>query len=227
MASLTALRDWYLDKVINYPYIDKAYLQYLNVSNKLLASQRRKQILNPDFTVISNNCLGASGIYQKYSLQYTTPTVGLWFYSKDYIRFIENLKYYLNQPIEFKNESSGYPIGVLGGDVEIQFMHYKSAEEAKQKWQRRSQRVNFDNLFLIYSDKYGFKEEYLRRFERMPIDNKRKLFFAAKQYDSEIAVFIKEYKHRKELGNSKLNKFYERYVDLAKWVNGVEYRKKG
>ena len=78
-------------------------------------------------------------IYQYFGLKYLTPTVGLFIMDDDYIRFLENLEYYLAQPIKFIGHSQSryqsvlgkestakndYPIGLLG-DVEIHFLHYQ------------------------------------------------------------------------------------------------------
>ena len=203
----------------------------------LLGWLRRRQLTNKGFSVICNNCFAGVAIYQKLGLKYTTPFVGLWFYSDDYIRFLENLNWYLNQPLVFTkvskhpevNKASNiqrYPIGVLGGDVEIQFVHYKSEKEAEEKWGRRVKRVNLDNLFFIYCDQNNFKDEYLVRYERLPFKNK--IFFSAKPRDSKISIFIEEYKNQNEIGNSleKRESYYEKYIDLIKWLNGNSFIKK-
>ncbi len=194
---------------------------------------RRHQLKNKNFSVICNNCLAGVGIYKKLRMKYSTPTIGLWFYADDYIRFLENIEWYINQPLTFTKTSKypevneaqklqKYPIGVLGWDVEIQFNHYRTEDEAKKKWERRSKRINKKNLFLIFSDRYAFKEEYLARYERLPYP---KLFFSAKPRKSEVVIFVREYKNETEVGNSKINRYYEKYVDLIKWLNGEPYKK--
>lgn len=45
-----------------------------------------------------------------------------------------------------------YPIGKLGNDVEIHFLHYKSETEAQEKWNRRLKRMNFNNILFKFSD---------------------------------------------------------------------------
>ena len=68
-------------------------------------------------------------------MQYNTPTLGLYFFADDYIEFLSNLKYYLTEAkLEFLEQSRyplayerrekwlyWYPIGLLGGKVEIHF----------------------------------------------------------------------------------------------------------
>ena len=38
------------------------------------------------------------------------------------------------------------PIGILD-DIEVIFLHYKSEDEAYQKWNRRKERIVWDNIF--------------------------------------------------------------------------------
>jgi uncharacterized protein (DUF1919 family) len=122
---------------------------------------RRILLRNPNFTLVSNNCAAGKFGYRELGLRYNTPTVGLSFFFEDYIKFLSNLEYYLTIPIQFtdiskyptvakhqKTIAHRYPVGVLE-DVEICFMHYRTEEEAKAKWTRRTQRVNLDNLFAM------------------------------------------------------------------------------
>ena len=80
-------------------------------------------------------------------MQYNTPILGLYFFADDYIEFLSNLKYYPKEVnLEFLDQSwyplanelrekwiHWYPIGLLGGKVEIQFLHYYLETEAAEK----------------------------------------------------------------------------------------------
>ena len=74
-----------------------------------------------------------------------------------------------------------YPIGILGGDVEIHFLHYISEAEALEQWNRRLLRVNYNNLFILFSDTEPeeFREDLLERFDKLPFENK--IFFLLSQ----------------------------------------------
>jgi len=162
-------------------------------------------------------------------LQYTTPTIGLFFFSEDYITFLENFEYYIKQPLKFSGTSrhpdanelrkvNKYPIGILGDNVEIQFVHYKDEGEAADKWKRRTARLNFSNLFFIYSDRDNFKEEFLDRYEMLPFEHK--IFFSSKpQRDSNCTVFIPDYVDKPQVGDSTISRRYEKYIDVIKWLN--------
>jgi uncharacterized protein (DUF1919 family) len=201
----------------------------LRVTDRLFERYWRAKLKRRDFSIICNNCV-AWGIYRKLGLPYSTPTVGLFFYSEDYIKFLENFEHYIRQPLKFKETSkhpeanalrkaTSYPIGVLGDDVEIQFLHYQSEKEAADKWKRRTQRINFDNLFFIYSDaEEDFKEEFLLRYEKLPF--KHKIFLSSKpQADMNSVVFIRDYQKEKRVGESSRNRKYEKYIDVIRWLN--------
>ena len=101
----------------------------------------------------------------------------------DYLIFISNLRYYLSSEIETspaKNSkryerliafrSEDVPIGVLDDDIEIVMLHYKDPAVAKDKWERRCKRVNFDSIII----KFGYMNvctlEMLWKFEEMIFD---------------------------------------------------------
>ncbi len=198
------------------------------VSNKILSSYWRRKVKNKNFTIISNNCI-AGWIYQKLGLPYMTPTIGLFFFSDDYIKFLENFEYYVKSSLNFTKTSKHpeanealkvqpYPVGLLGDDVEIQFIHFRNEEEAAEKWKRRVERISFDNLFIIYSDRDKFREEFLHRYEKLPFQHK--IFFSSKpRENSGLVVFVRDYEGESQVGESR-NCEYEKYFDVIKWLNG-------
>jgi uncharacterized protein (DUF1919 family) len=101
-----------------------------------------------------------------------------------------------------------YPIGVLGDDVEVHFMHYHTEKEALEKWNRRLKRVNLNNLFIVFSDGAEFKEEQLERYEKLPF--KHKIFFSSKPYSRyKSTVFVKDYANATHVYDSTHNRKYE------------------
>lgn len=143
----------------------------------------KKSIRNKNFSIISNNCW-AGRVYQYLDMPYLSPTAGLYFFAPDYIKFVSDLRRYLNTPLRFINpEESKYyeeikkrnqtnkPIGILD-DVEIVFLHYKTKEEAEEKWNRRKERVNFDNIILKFSRMDLCTEKEIEQFDSLPFQNK-------------------------------------------------------
>ena len=203
------------------------------ILDKYFSSLQRSKLKNKDFSIICNNCI-AGGIYHKLGIEYSTPTVGLFFFSSDYLKFLENFDFYINQPLTFREDSvhpeanalhktKPYPIGVLGGDVEIQFLHYKSEIEAAEKWGRRVKRINFGNLFIIYSDaEEDFKDEYVLWYQKLPFEHK--IFFSSKPISAiDCSIFLNDYKDASHVGDSARNRKYEKNIDIIKWLNHEKY----
>jgi uncharacterized protein (DUF1919 family) len=210
------------------------------LGDSLLSWYRRKKLLCTDFTVICNNCLASTAVYTKFGLKYNTPTVNLFFYPDDYLTFIENITELVKQPLRFKpiskyetanarartryRLSGSYPIGVLGEDIEIQFKHYKNQIEAATKWARRCQRINFDKLFFIFSERDGVTPAHIERYANLPFEHK--VFFSSKPTSyPDITIVVKDYFGANEVGISNANRIYEKYFDVTAWLNGGNFHK--
>ncbi|MCD8288803.1 MAG: DUF1919 domain-containing protein [Prevotella sp.] len=158
---------------------------------------RAKNLRCKDFTIISNNCW-AGTIYESYNMPKLTPTVGMFFMAKDYIEFLSQIKDYLQCDLHFidpftsraKTYAShdkrfgSYPVGIIGGgdlkDVEIMFLHYHSEKEAKEKWERRCKRINWEHLLVKFNDQNLCTEDDIRTFDSLPF--KHKICFSVKKY---------------------------------------------
>jgi uncharacterized protein (DUF1919 family) len=238
--------SWFLKRYSNKFYRTMNSLMFnakLRVLDTIFSPYYRMKLNSKDISIISNDCL-ASGIYLKLGLKYTSPTIGLFFVSEDYIKFLENFEYYVQLAPEFKASSRFdevnelrstlnfyYPIGVLGNDIEIHFLHYKNKIEAADKWRRRTARINFTKLFFIFSDdeyfhegfldssggKY-FRDEFLNRYLKLKFEHK--IFFSSKQRENNpCIVFLKN--NSQVRGNVRDRK-YEKYIDVIKWLNGEQ-----
>ena len=195
------------------------------IVDKVCARYRRNQLKRKDFSIICNNCL-AWGIYHKLGLQFTTPTVGLFFFDADYVKFLDNFDFLIRQPLKFKNISKyskanellkekKYPIGVLGDDIEIHFLHYRDEQDAAEKWLKRTARINFDNLFFVFSDQDGFNEELLTLYENLPFENK--IFFSSKPAENHPCLIYLDSSNSQYITR---NRKYEKQIDIIKWLNG-------
>lgn len=65
--------------------------------------------ISKDTSIISTNCF-AGRIMQDLSMRYNSPTEGLYFMYPDYIKFLKNLKYYLNEATLTFTPTSKYAI---------------------------------------------------------------------------------------------------------------------
>lgn len=171
--------------------------------NKYNCFRRRKRLKYKDFSIISNNCWGGF-IYQMFGLKYTTPTIGLFIMESDYIKFLENLKVYLEKDLIFITPEQSkfykqitnngkisikYPVAKLD-DIDIFFMHYTSQEEALTKWNRRKVRINFDRLIIKMSERNDCNSEIISRFVKLPYKNK--ICFTAKEYNYTECVRVEK-----------------------------------
>ncbi len=198
--------------------------KYIKLTHKL----RRKKIYNNEFTIISNNCWGGF-IYQSYGLKYNSPTIGLYFTAKDYIKFIKELKKYLSLELTFiepkdsknyKNLDVDFPIGKLG-DIEIYFMHYKSKKEAKDKWDRRRERINWKNIIIKFSNQNDCTIKEINDFINLKYKNKI-CFVNKKELNKKGTIYIKQLFKTDDIkasfepfGNSK-------YININELINNLE-----
>lgn len=171
--------------------------------NKIGAKKRYKKLKNNDFTIISNNCF-AGITYEYLNMPFYSPTIGLYFFAPEYIKFISNLKKYSKKTLRQINlEDSKYRdelirqkqqnaiIGKLD-DVEIVFLHYKNFKEAKEKWDRRCKRINFDKIIYKFNDQNLCTEKELKAFHELNLPNK--ICFTAKKYDYDGFIQLKKQK---------------------------------
>lgn len=205
---------------------NKARISIRERLNPLLGPFRRVFLKNSSFTIISNNCWGGH-VYRFFDLPYYSPTIGLYFFTEEYIRFISNLNYYLSLDLSFisfqeskyreylvSRKETEVPIGILG-DVEIVFLHYKTPEEAKEKWNRRKERINWNHMIIKMSEMNLCSNEHLSIFDQLPYKNK--ILFTTHDSSYSSAIVFKEYKNQAEIKNDTLN--FRRYVNLFRIIN--------
>ena len=133
--------------------------------NELSLSKFRERNKNLDFTLIARDCIGGI-LYHQLGLKFLSPTINLFFTPEDFNYFCLNLKEYIDGKLEeFKDDSIPYPVGLLtpktGQPIKVHFMHYKTFIEAKQKWNKRKERINWDNIFVVSSCCYSTEVETL------------------------------------------------------------------
>ena len=162
----------------SYPITDRILNKICGLTNPLLGKYRQSRLTNTDFTIISNNCW-AGICYEYYGLPKLSPTVGLYFYADEYIKFLNHLERYLSMDLQFidikdskyskeliSKKQTHVPIGLLD-DVEIVFLHYRDVIIAKEKWQRRVERVNWNNMIYKFSYMNNCTLEHIRAFENI------------------------------------------------------------
>lgn len=198
-------------------YREKKYLNHI-----------RSSLKNNNFSIISNNCWGGS-VYEDLQLKYQTPTVGLFFFAPCYIKFLNDLQNNLKGELIFIKNSKyekgkglqavePYPIGLIRGEIEIHFLHYKTEQDALIKWNKRAKRVNFNNLFLSFTDNEECTLEEIKSFDALPY---KKVFFSAKEIPGiNSLVYLDVYKGDNGIGNLYDYRWnYRKYFNVLSWLN--------
>ena len=231
------LRPWMLRgmfhlKSVLMPIAQKNRNANIKFRKRKECSYRRKQLKFTDFTIISNNCWGGL-VYQYFGLQYASPTIGLFMMDDDYIKFLENLDYYLSQTLVFISHEESkykerlqrettakdcYPIALLD-DVEVHFMHYHSVEEAQKKWEYRKQRINKDRLLVKMSQRSSDDLTILERFEQLPYKNK--ICFIESVREGKEFIHIPELKRLNIQGGDE-PPFVKDRVDFVELINNMQ-----
>ena len=179
---------------------------------------RRKRLKNKTFSLIASNCIGGVVLHDL-GLPFNTPFINLWIEPKDFIKLVNNLEEYMKYDMRFITQNGvNYPIGLLK-DVKIYFQHYKSNEEAKRKWELRKKRINYDNIYVFFTDRDGCTQEDLIEFESIKYPKK---VFTNKPYKSiKSAQYIKGFENMQSVGmliDFIPKKKWKRYIDQFDYV---------
>lgn len=183
---------------------------------------QRKRLENEDFTIISSNCVGGI-IYNRLGKQFLSPTVNLWFFQDEFIKFLLDLKGYLAEELVFVDSKYDYPVAKLR-DIKVYFAHYHSEEEARSAWNRRKTRINYDNLFIIMYDRDGLTREDLLKLKEVPCKGKAVLSEHVRNYDGIDYIYTLK-PHKNENGALFTYsdwfgfKTFEKQFDYVKWLN--------
>ncbi|MEY8394773.1 DUF1919 domain-containing protein [Lachnospiraceae bacterium 45-P1] len=185
--------------------------------------RKRHKLKNKNVSIIASNC---SGTYICHDLRipYLTPTVNLYIDMNDFIKMVKNLKWYMEQELEEAKEETTCPVGILG-DIKIYFMHYASFCESKAKWEERKKRINWDNIFIVGSERDGCTYETIKNFEELPYKNK--VIFTYKEYPEFSSTYCMEsFKGKGELGvitDFKSQFLKRRYLDDFDYVDFLNH----
>lgn len=200
-------------------YTRKAY-------RRILRFFLRKRLQNHGFTLLAPTCI-AGVIYHELGEQFCSPTINLWMYDKDFLKFVHNLREYLSYELRFVEGIDKTPTAYCG-DILIHFNHYATEEDARQKWEERKARVNYDNLFIIMADQPdggAITHEDMLSLKEIPC--RGKIILSIKDYDDIDYIVhlpkdpVKDCVNMYMFDKSPILKRYrwERVWDYVKWLN--------
>ncbi len=185
----------------------------------------RKRIKNKNYTILANTCIGGV-IYHDLNHEFLSPTINLYITPSHFIKFLENLNYYLELEIEPVKTKLKYPVGKLG-DIIIYFKHYDTIEQAIEKWNIRKKRINKDNLFIMMTDRWCLPYSYLERFNKLKYKNK--VCFTYKEYkEFECCKVVKKWNDEYCVGTITdiANIFGKRLYQYAKDFDYIDWLNK-
>lgn len=149
-------------------------LNSMGISNDKILRGKILNIPNMDFkeyvklkqsklTIVSNTCWGGK-VYYSLGLECLSPFKNLFFSNNDYLKILNNFKYYMSiEPqfdrIGYEYNDNSYPILKIE-DIDIHCNHEKKPEKAIADWNRRREKINYDNVMIemLADDKEIAKE---------------------------------------------------------------------
>lgn len=150
-----------------------------------------------------------------------------------YLTLLEDFESLISEPMRFTDKSRyaeinqarqdaphKYPIGLIHGRIEIQFLHYQSETEALEKWERRLARMNFSNLAFKMCDRDGCTDDHMKRFDAL--DRERKVFFLSRPRSwMKCGIHIPGFELQGELPSNLID-LEGAHFDTARWINTGE-----
>ena len=203
----------------------------IHVLRKRYYQKCRKKLKNQTPTIIASDCFGGMA-YHNLGLKFRSPTINLCFLHDEFPVFVQNLRGYLAaELVRVDDPSVSYPVGELeydGRRIRIHFMHYKSFDEAKEKWNERKQRVDYSNIYIVQTVPAA-TEEKIRAFDALPYGNKMLITGKNLTNSKNVCthpVFLKDGYRPGEFLEYKSDFSLKRYMDEIDYV-GFLNRPKG
>ena len=205
--------------------IKEAYKEFrFAVRDVLYNNGNRKKLENHGFSIICSDCT-AGCICKDLKEQMRSPTRNFYFNADGYIKFCQNLEYYLSLPLTDDTElvETQY-LTAMCGDVRLFLVHYGTVEQAKEEWERRKERVNYDNIFFLMNDRNFCTEEHIAEFDALPYPNKicfthvkypqyKSTFYITGSEEDDYLESVMDYVHLWWI-----RRYYDQF-DFVKWLN--------
>lgn len=192
-----------------------------------LGPLERKRLKKKKFTIISQNCTGSIW-YHDLDIPFYSPTIKMRFEGNDYIKFLKNLRHYLYSDFEFWRNDQGQLKGILGNDIHMSFIHWKSSEEVVSKWAKRRQRILEPIIVLAFAE--DMSDETIHEFLELNEYPNRLLFIdKGRAYNiglsqTDIVRFIPGNRdNAKALNFCSIlgHRFYQCSVDYVDYINNA------
>ena len=201
---------------------------------KYIVRKFRKRNKNKNFTIISQNCIGGV-IYSELGLPFRTPTVNMFIEDENFVKLVENFHHYMTITpipkcecyIDLHDKSIHYPIIAID-DIELCCLHYTNCQEAIDSWERRKQRVNLDNIYVIANTWNLHERQDL--IDRLCKTGYKTIIFTLNKYNKAECFQLKGkywYVDDRNIVRPNLTdkipnspyRYYEKFWDFVTWIN--------
>jgi len=196
----------------------------------LLRMLNRLRLHNRNFSLITNTCIGGI-VYHDLGLRFLSPTINCGIRDHaEFFTFCIHLRHYLSLPLDFITTQWSYPVATLHGDygdVTVYFSHYKTREQAADRWEERKGRVNWDNI-VVLMDGDNCTPDQVAAFAALP--QSHKVIFTMSQRAScacEFPLNHPDYKPTELLEYGPLHgalRWYE-LLDVVQFLNSGRIRR--
>lgn len=207
----------------------------IKIHREIYKHNIRKFNHNLDFTLIAQNCIGGV-IYNDLGIAFKSPTINMFIEGENFVKLVENFRYYMSIPpkplceefIDPINNAIRYP-KIAIDDLEICCLHYESCKDAIASWNKRRNRVNFENVYVIANtwNLHG-REDLVKRLQlNSPY---KTIIFSTKECNYEGTIQLPgDFWELDERGIVRpnltdnvpggYNKYFENFFDFVTWLN--------
>lgn len=160
--------------------------KYRNILRYNIKRKRQLENKNSSYTIFASNCVGGV-IYNDLGTQFMSPTINMYIKPCDFVKFLKNPQKYFDTEMKQLKSDFKYPV-VQIKDIVLYCVHYKSLQEVEEKWNSRAKRIQWDNIYVIMSERDGCTYQDLVDFDKLPYN---KVVFVHKQMDEiESSIYI-------------------------------------
>lgn len=198
--------------------------------DRRISSKFQKRLTNDHFSILCSNCIGGM-IYHRLGKEFLSPTINLHLSNPDFVELCVFLDYYLSQELIFVPHDEPHPVAVLSGngvqipDIKLYFNHAKTDSEAREAWEKRKNRIDRANLYIIIYNLDGISVDTLRRLETVPCRNR--VVFTDKPIPEIQWSFCMKANHHRKNGSCFIDRnlfglrTYEKQFDFVSWINST------
>ena len=115
------------------------------------------------------------------------------------------------------------------GDIEIVLLHYHDKKVAYEKWNRRVERINYNNLIFKFSYMNECSYDMLKEFDDLDLSYlsnrvKKLMFVPTPMPEFKSAIYVKGFENSEQITNDTY--IFNEYLDIYSFINGKGLKQK-